>query len=54
MFGADGEALTLRFCPAGDGPWRLRATAGGADPVPYAVEAWDLAPLGVQDLREAL
>ncbi|MFP1624279.1 glycoside hydrolase family 32 protein [Streptomyces sp. 5K101] len=53
VFTAEGQALTLRLYPAGRGPWRLQATAAGATPVPYAVEAWDLAGLRIHDRRPA-
>lgn len=48
LFVPEGRALTLRFYPVGDGPWRLVATAA-ADHVSYAVAAWDLAPLDILD-----
>lgn len=51
VFTPEGHALTLRFYPIGDGPWRLMAT-GAADRVPYAVGAWDLAPLDILDKSE--
>lgn len=51
VFTGDGRALTMRFYPTGDVPWRLRATARGSAPVAYAVEAWDLAGLQIQDKR---
>ncbi|MEV6207334.1 glycoside hydrolase family 32 protein [Kitasatospora sp. NPDC051914] len=43
VFTAEGQALTMRFYPVGDRPWRLFATADGCDRAPYAVTAWDLA-----------
>ncbi|MCF6525403.1 glycoside hydrolase family 32 protein [Streptomyces sp. JJ36] len=53
VFTADGHALTLRFYPVGDGPWRVRATATGTGEATCAVDAWDLAPLQIQDKRSA-
>ncbi|WP_338783655.1 glycoside hydrolase family 32 protein [Streptomyces sp. DG1A-41] len=38
-----GQALTLRFYPVGDGPWRLQARTGGRGGRAFTVEAWDLA-----------
>lgn len=49
LFTAAGQALTIRFYPVGAGPWRLQATAVDTGPVPYAVEAWDLTALEIQD-----
>jgi beta-fructofuranosidase len=51
VFTAEGQALTLRLYPVGGATWRLQATASGAAPVPYAVEAWDLRALQVHDRR---
>ncbi|NYI04736.1 glycoside hydrolase family 32 protein [Allostreptomyces psammosilenae] len=59
LFLATGQALTLRFYPTGDTPWRLRATAAPVTPRPgaaataarYAVQAWDLDPLRIRDKR---
>ncbi|MGX6739520.1 glycoside hydrolase family 32 protein [Streptomyces xantholiticus] len=51
VFTAEGQALTLRLYPVGGAPWRLQATATGSAPVPYTVEAWDLAGLQIHDKR---
>ncbi|MBA2950437.1 glycoside hydrolase family 32 protein [Streptomyces sp. PSKA28] len=51
MFTDEGQALTLRLYPVGDAPWRLQAVSAGTAPVPYAVEAWDLAGLPIHDKR---
>ncbi|MFI5472158.1 GH32 C-terminal domain-containing protein [Streptomyces cacaoi] len=42
---ATGQVLTLRFCPVGDGPWRLQAHSTG--PGDFTVEAWGLGPGGI-------
>ncbi|MBC2905954.1 glycoside hydrolase family 32 protein [Streptomyces sp. PSKA01] len=42
IFTASGRALTARFYPVGDGPWRVRMEATGVSPATYTVEAWDL------------
>ncbi|MHA4818239.1 glycoside hydrolase family 32 protein [Streptomyces aculeolatus] len=48
IFAADGQTLTLRFYPIGGDDWQLHATGAA----PYAVDAWDLIPLEVTDLRQ--
>ncbi|MFF8844235.1 glycoside hydrolase family 32 protein [Streptomyces sp. NPDC015127] len=53
VFTAAGRALTVRLYPVGGVPWRLQATAADTAPVPYAVEAWDLAGLRIHDKRPA-
>ncbi|WP_367318890.1 hypothetical protein [Streptomyces sp. HUAS ZL42] len=46
---ASGQVLTIRFCPTGDGPWRLQAhTTDGAGRTDLTVEAWNLHPSGTQ------
>ncbi|POX56259.1 glycosyl hydrolase [Streptomyces sp. Ru71] len=42
VFTASGRALTLRFYPVGDGPWRVQMGAMGAGSAAYTVGAWDL------------
>jgi beta-fructofuranosidase len=44
VFLSNGEALTLRFYPVGDGPWRLEARTTGSGEVDYAVRAWEVSP----------
>ncbi|WP_030951697.1 glycoside hydrolase family 32 protein [Streptomyces sp. NRRL S-481] len=44
-----GQVLTLRFYPTGQSPWRLQAhTAPGAH-LGYAIDAWELHPLGTKE-----
>jgi beta-fructofuranosidase len=47
VFTADGQALTLRFYPVGGAGWQLHATGEA----PYSVDAWDLDPPEIKDLR---
>jgi beta-fructofuranosidase len=47
VFTADGQALTLRFYPVGGAGWQLHATGEA----PYSVDAWDLDPPEITDLR---
>ncbi|MER6091639.1 glycoside hydrolase family 32 protein [Streptomyces bluensis] len=44
---ASGQALTLRFYPLGDAPWRLQAHTTGTGGTDLAVEAWDLNSGGI-------
>ncbi|MDT0309232.1 glycoside hydrolase family 32 protein [Streptomyces sp. DSM 44917] len=47
IFTEDGRALTLRCYPVGGAAWSAHATGGAA----WAVDAWDLDPPPVADLR---
>ncbi|MEY9836249.1 glycoside hydrolase family 32 protein [Streptacidiphilus sp. EB103A] len=49
VFLSTGEALTLRFYPMGNGPWRLQARASGSGTAGFEVRAWELNPLQIQD-----
>jgi beta-fructofuranosidase len=49
IFLGTGEALTLRFYPVGDGPWRLQARAAGAGSAAFDVRAWPLRPAETED-----
>ncbi|WP_231905550.1 GH32 C-terminal domain-containing protein [Streptomyces davaonensis] len=42
IFTAAGRALTLRFYPVGEGPWRVQVDAVGVGSAAYTVKAWDL------------
>jgi beta-fructofuranosidase len=44
IFTASGRALTVRFYPVGDGPWRVQMGATGVGSAAYMVGAWDLTP----------
>ncbi|MBN0048209.1 glycoside hydrolase family 32 protein [Streptomyces actuosus] len=44
-----GQVLTLRFYPTGDAPWRLEARSAPDARLTYAVEAWELLPLTVEE-----
>lgn len=44
-----GQVLTLRFYPAGDGPWRLQARTTHDAHLNYAVDAWELLPLVIRE-----
>ncbi|WP_432075392.1 glycoside hydrolase family 32 protein [Streptomyces wuyuanensis] len=46
---ATGQVLTLRFYPTSDGPWRLQALSAPGARLAYAVDAWELLPLTVQE-----
>lgn len=52
LYLSTGQALTLRFYPSDDGPWRLQARTTGTGQALFAVEAWDLHPDGIH--QEAL
>ncbi|NGO74331.1 glycoside hydrolase family 32 protein [Streptomyces sp. YC504] len=52
VYVGDEQALTLRFYPLADGPWRLQARTTGAGRSEFSVEAWDLSPGGAR--QEAL
>jgi beta-fructofuranosidase len=49
VFLSSGEALTVRFYPLGEGPWRLQARAEGEGTAAVEVQAWRLNPIDVQD-----
>ncbi|MFH0243927.1 glycoside hydrolase family 32 protein [Streptomyces sp. HK10] len=40
-----GQALTLRFYPTGEGPWRLEARTAPGARLGHTVDAWELLPL---------
>jgi beta-fructofuranosidase len=44
-----GQALTLRFYPTGQGPWRLQARTAPGTCLGYAVDAWELHPLVIKE-----
>lgn len=44
---ASGQALTLRFYPLGDAPWRLQVHTAGTGDTDFTVEAWDLNSGGI-------
>jgi beta-fructofuranosidase len=50
VFLGSGQALTLRFYPTGDDPWRLQARPPQAGRLSFAAEAWELRPLQYEDL----
>jgi beta-fructofuranosidase len=49
LYHSTGQALTLRFYPSDDGPWRLQARTSGTGQAGFAVEAWDLHPGGIHE-----
>jgi beta-fructofuranosidase len=49
IFLGTGEALTLRFYPLGEDPWRLQTRATGKGVAAFDIRAWRLNPLRIQD-----
>jgi beta-fructofuranosidase len=49
VFLSTGQALTLRFYPVGDGPWRLQARTAPGARLGFTVDAWELLPLEIKE-----
>jgi beta-fructofuranosidase len=50
VFLDSGQALTLRFYPTGDDPWRLQVRSPQAGRLAFSAEAWELRPLEYEDV----